>query len=148
MRQFRVLWAASVLLLLGAAGCTSRVLLPREQWVPGTSVDRGLVFHSGGSLYEFSHVSFQGDSLVGEYKMTVERRSAEEGVYYEDVNRSYAMPLSQVDSVAVIKRDPGKTLLYGAGFAACVALIANMADRKLPGRTGPQDQSKPPPGSN
>jgi hypothetical protein len=147
MRRFQQLWAAAMPALLLLGGCTSRVMLPREKWIPGTSVQRGLVFHAGGSRYEFSRVLFQPDSLIGEYKVTVERSGAGEEVYYEDVQRSYAIPLSLVDSVAVIKRDPGKTLLYGAGVGAVVALIANMADRSLPKGNSPEDQSKPPPGT-
>jgi hypothetical protein len=145
MRMGRVLGTAAAIAILSAAGCTTAFKVPREKWVPGTVYKKSVVFHSGGTRYEFSRVSFRPDTLVGEYKVTVERRSAGEDVYYEDMDRRYAIPLTQVDSMAVMRRDPGKTFLYGAGFAALGMLIANMADRSMPTRSGPQDETKPTP---
>jgi hypothetical protein len=139
------LWWMPVLVL--ALGCTTAVTVPRNQMRPGVTLSKAEVFLAGGARYAFRRVSFRPDSLIGEYTVAVERRAAGEGMYYDDEVRLVTIPLTRIDSLTVIRKDPGKTLLYGAGLGAVVALISNMADRSVTSSSNGSGgiQTKPPP---
>ena len=127
--------------LLGLAllliGCTSLKTIPRGEQTPGRAYPRSLVYLKGGERYQFDRIQFFPDSVAGEVKVQVERHSAQAGVYYEDEARTVHLPRSNIDSVAVLQRDMGKTVLYGAGIAAlAVGLRSVVGNGKAQGSTG------------
>jgi len=124
--------------MLFGAGCSSLDGVPRAEMQPGKLYGRSMVFLEDGSRYEFQRVSFAADSLVGEYKVTVEREGAQAGaVSYEDELRAFRVPLARVDSVAVFRRDPMKTVFYGLGLAAAGYVVYELLDADaLNERTG------------
>lgn len=137
---FRVLGLVALTL-----SCTSSYKVPREELIEGAELRKAVVFRSDGTAYRFDRVALRGDSLVGLYPVSVEKRS-EGGVSVETVMRSYPIAMTQIDSVAVIRRDMGKTALVGAGVVALGALLRELGDTSLPTRRGPRDGTKEPPG--
>jgi hypothetical protein len=125
-------------------GCSRQVRVPEEKLTPGTTLGRSRVYLSGGIFYEFRRVRLSPDSLFGEYKVVVEHTVQGEGSYFADEMHTFRCPLARIDSVTVIQKDLGKTVLYGAGFAAVGALIVNMADRGPGPREIPSDGGKGP----
>jgi hypothetical protein len=123
-------------------GCTRLDLVPRAEMQPGRLYNRSLVYLEGGTRYELRRVSFRPDTLVGEYRVTVERESDRPGTAYEEETRTIAFPLELVDSVAVIRRDPMKTVFYGAGLAAAGYIIFELIDSDQLGRSS-RDDGKP-----
>ncbi len=120
--------AAAAFTILGGAGCSSRALVARSRMVPGTVLGKTQVFVSGGQTYEFRRVSFAADSLVGESEVSVEKESERDGIYYVNETHRYPIALATVDSMRVFRRDPGKTVLFGAGIAAAVAFVIQVTD--------------------
>jgi hypothetical protein len=118
----------------GLFGCTRLEIVPRAQMDPGRIYPRSLVFLDDGTRYDFRRVSVRADSLVGEYRVTVERESSEAGVVYADEVRAFPIPLARVDSLGVVRRDPVKTFFYGAGLAAVGYAVFEMIDSDQLGR--------------
>lgn len=110
-------------------GCTTMHSVPREEMVEGKSYARSLVYLDDGARYEFQRVSFLPDTLVGEYTVTVEHEGEQPGIVtYEDEERVFRLPLTRVDSVTVVRRDPVKSAFYGAGIAAVGYMIYELID--------------------
>jgi hypothetical protein len=132
-----VLWALLLVpagLAVGGAGCTSSRVIRHDSLHPGDVFARSVVFLQGGAKYEFLRVAVYPDTVVGEYKITVERSSSKggtadhAGVYYEDEIHAHHMALAAVDSVAIVRRDPAKTLLYATGAAGVGFLMVRAID--------------------
>jgi hypothetical protein len=129
-------------LAVAGSGCTSSRVIRHDDLRSGDVFARSVVFLQGGARYEFLRVAVYPDTVVGEYKMTVERSSPEGGtanqvaVYYEDEIHAHRMALVAVDSVAVLRRDPAKTLLYATGAAAAGLLVVKAIDSGSLGRDG------------
>lgn len=119
--------ALSVLILVNAGlatgGCVSSRVIRRDDLRSGDTFARSVVFVQDGSRYEFVRLAVYPDTVVGEYKVTLERESEKDGLYYEDETHAHHMALATVDSVAVLHRDPVKTLLYTAGAAGVGVLV-------------------------
>ena len=132
----RVLLLLSAVLAIAVAGsgCTSSRVIRRADLRPGDIFARSVIFLDGGAQYEFVRVAVYPDTVVGEYNVNVERSSSEGGAaghaatYYEDETHAHRMPLAAVDSVAVLRRDPVKTLLYTTGAAGVGLLIFRAID--------------------
>ena len=135
---------ALLLAVLAVEGCTSRVLLTEADRRPGRIHKNCRVYLSGGEQLQFERASFNADSLVGELKVQVERSDGEE-FYYQDVVRKHPVALSQIDSVAVIRTDIGKSVLLGAGAAAAVIFLRSIADTDESGSGGSNGRGDPPP---
>jgi hypothetical protein len=133
--------SAGWILLLG--GCTSQYALRGDDMTPGRIHGRSLVFMKAGQQYEFRRISFVPDSLVGEIRVETEKRAEDGTAQYVEEEQAFRIPMANVDSVAVIKRDPGKTLLFGAGIAAGVALISNLVDTSLPKKSSSDGGKNP-----
>jgi hypothetical protein len=118
------------------SGCVSSRVVHRDQLRPGDAFARSVVFLQGGAKYEFLRLGVFPDTVVGEYAITVERGSKKEGVYYEDEIHAHRMALAAVDSVAVLRRDSVKTLLYAAGAVGGGLLIYEAIESGSPAKGG------------
>ena len=129
-------------LAVAGSGCTSSRVIRHDDLRSGDIFARSVVFLEGGARYEFLRVAVYPDTVVGEYKITVERSSPEGGtasqaaVYYEDEIHAHRMALAAVDSVAVLRRDPVKTLLYATGAAGVGLLVVKAIDSGSLGKDG------------
>jgi hypothetical protein len=121
-------------LVVVLSGCTSSRMIRHDDLHSGDIFARTVVFLQGGARYEFLRVAVYPDTVVGEYKINVERSSPEggtadhAGVYYEDEIHAHRMALAAVDSLAVLRRDPAKTLLYVTGAAGVGFLMVRAID--------------------
>ena len=123
-------------------GCTRLESVPRSEMRPGRIYPRCLVYLDDQTSYEFKRVSFRPDTLIGEYRVTVEHELEASAVVYEEVTRAFPLPLARIDSVAVIRRDPVKTLFYGAGIAAVSYALYELIDSDRLGQSS-QNDGKP-----
>lgn len=132
-----VLWLlvlASTGLTAAGLGCTSSRVIHRDDLRSGDLFARSVVYLQGGAQYEFVRVAVYPDTVVGEYEMMVERSipkgdpAGQAGVYYEDETHAHRMALAGIDSVAVLRRDPAKTLLYATGALGVGALMFRALD--------------------
>lgn len=142
MSRVGIGWGA---LLLLAAGCSRSVVLPRESLEPGNQYENVSVLTEDGLEYRFDRVLVLPDSVRGEYEQEVQRHSASQGTYYEDVVRAQAVPLARVSSLSVKKKDPGKTFFVGAGAAAVAMLFKTLFDSDLESGGGGSSKTKPDP---
>lgn len=142
MFRFGLGWAV---LLLFAAGCSRSVVLPRESLEPGERFENASVRTEDGFEYRFDRIVILPDSVRGEYQQEVQRHSASQGTYYEDVVRAQAVPLGRVTSVSVKKADPSKTFFAGVGAAAVVMLFKNIFESDLQTGGGGRSKTKPDP---
>lgn len=118
----------------GLAGCTSLETTPGANLSPGRIYSRCLVYLDDGARYDFRRVAVRADSVIGEYRVTVEHPADESGAIFEDETRVFPIPLSRVDSLAVYRRDLMKTFFYGAGLAAVGYAVYEMIDSDDLGR--------------
>ena len=129
-----VLAPAGLAAAVTGSGCSSSRVIRRDDLCSGDVFARSVVFLQGGAQYKFVRVAVYPDTVVGEYKITMERSSLEggtadpAGVYYEDEIHAHRMALAAVDSVAVLRRDPVKTLLYATGAAGVGLLMVKAID--------------------
>jgi hypothetical protein len=137
------LFAALTVVLV--ADCTSSRMVRRDQLVSGAEFTRAAVHLTDGSSYHFPRLVVRSDSLVGMYPISVERRERNE-IAIEQTYREYPFALARVDSVTVIRRDLGKTLMVAAGIAAAGVIVQQVTDSSLPGQKESPDHTKPPPG--
>jgi hypothetical protein len=140
-------------LAVAGSGCTSSRVVRCDDLRAGDVFARSVVFLQGGARYEFLRVAVYPDTVVGEYRITVERSSRAGGtadqaaVYYEDEIHAHRMALARVDSVAVLRRDPVKTLLYATGAAGVGFLMVRAIDSGSFGKDGtsnPKSAGPPP----
>lgn len=132
-------------LALVFSGCSRSVVLPRESLEAGNQFEDVAVVTEDGFEYRFDRVLVLPDSVRGEYHQEVQRHSASQGTYYEDVVRAQAVPLGRVSSVSVKKSDPSKTFFVGAGAAAVVMLFKTLFDSSLDTGGGGSSRTKPDP---
>jgi hypothetical protein len=134
-------------LAVAGSGCTSSRVIRRVDLRSGDIFARSVIFLQGGAQYEFLRVAVYPDTVVGEYNITMERSSPEGGtadqaaVYYEDETHAHRMALAAVDSVAVLRRDPVKTLLYATGAAGIGLLMVKAIDSGSSGKGGTSNES-------
>ena len=128
------------------SGCTVSKTIPREGQKPGQVYERALVYVKGGTAYHFDRVEFFPDSLTGETRVEVAHGSDPNRTYYQNELRSYHLPLNNVDSVVVVRRDMAKTALCAGGAVAIGALIGNMAHKSGGSSTGTSGGKGPGPG--
>jgi len=130
---------------LGLAGCSRSVVLPRESLEPGKRYDNARVITEDGFEYRFDRVLVLPDSVRGEYQQEVQRQSASQGVYYEDVVRAQAVPMTRVSSLSVKQSDPSRTFFAGVGAAAVVMLFKSLFESDLQTGGGGSSRTKPDP---
>ncbi len=126
-RSAGVLGAVLIAVVL-IGGCTSKFLVARTRLVPGTVLGKSEVYLQGGEIYQFRRITFKPDTLLGEYPISVEHGSVKEGIYYTTEARVFPVPISKVDSVRVVSRDPGKTVLLAAGAVAVGFVVKEVTD--------------------
>jgi hypothetical protein len=129
-----VLVSVWLAIAVAGSGCTSSRMIRHADLHPGDIFARSVVFLQGGARYEFVRVAVYPDTVVGEYNVNVERSSPEGGTagqagsYYEDETHAHRMTLAAVDSVAVLRRDPVRTVLYATGAAGVGFLMFKAID--------------------
>jgi hypothetical protein len=121
-------------LAVAGSGCVSSRVLHHDDLRPGDTFTHSVVFLQGGGRYEFRRVAVFPDTVVGEYQITVERSAVPTGVYWEEETHAHRMALAMVDSVAVLRRDPVKTLIYTAGAAGIGYLMYEALDSSNSGK--------------
>jgi hypothetical protein len=130
-------------LAVAASGCVSSRVIRHDDLHPGDCFAKSVVFLQGGAQYEFLRVAVYPDTVVGEYTITVERSPAEggpgraAGLYYEDETHAHRMALAAVDSVAVLRRNTAKTLVYATGAAGIGYLMFRALDSRSSGQSTP-----------
>ena len=144
VRMSRFGFGLAALLFL-ASGCSRSVVLPRESLEPGERYENVSVRTEDGFEYRFDRAVILPDSVRGEYQQEVQRHSASQGTYYEDVVRAQAVPLGRVSSVSVKKSDPSKTFFAGVGAAAVVMLFKTLFESDLESSGGGSSKTKPDP---
>lgn len=117
-------------LLLSGIGCSKQVTLLKSDLEPGQSYD-GVELATRGGAYRFDRVLVMPDSLVGEYHVEVQRQSARDGIYYEDVLRKRVVDRDDVVSLTTKKQDAERTLFFGAGVVAAGLLLSDVFDQSL-----------------
>lgn len=126
------------------AGCSSQVLVSRDDLLPGTTFSSSEVRTSFGD-YRFDRVEVAADSLFGEYVIEVQRQSSAHGIYYEDVIRQRAISLDDVVSVTLKKRNVEKTLFFGAGSFAVAVVMRDLFESEILRTGGGSSRTKPDP---
>ncbi|MEZ4648778.1 MAG: hypothetical protein R3E97_08330 [Candidatus Eisenbacteria bacterium] len=116
--------------LLGSAGCSTQVTMLESDLAPGKSYDSVEISTRSGA-YHFDRVLVTPDSLVGEYTVEVQRQSARDGIYYEDVARKRAVGRDEVVSLSTRQQDAERTLFFGIGVTAFGLLLGNLFDQSL-----------------
>jgi hypothetical protein len=121
-------------LLLGAlaAGCSSYRELPRSQWSESPRYDDVRVATVDGFEYRFDSAVVTPDTLLGFFSVSQERADAGR-VWYEDVQRRHPIPRNRIVRVELVRKDPMKTALYGAGFAAAGFLLVTFVNEEIRG---------------
>jgi hypothetical protein len=117
-------------LLASSVSCSKQVTLLESDLNPGQSYD-GVEIATRSGAYRFDRVLVTPDSLVGEYYAEVQRQSAREGVYYEDVLRRRAVDRESVVSLSTKKQDAERTLFFGVGVVAAGLLLSDVFDQSL-----------------
>ncbi|MDM7916268.1 MAG: hypothetical protein ACE15D_15910 [Candidatus Eisenbacteria bacterium] len=143
-RRFFPLAIAAAALL---AGCSSYQGVPRSEILPDRSYQNVRVATLDGFEYRFERAEVLPDTLVGFYKVTVERSEpSKEEVWYEDVFRQQKIALARVARLELVRKDPVKTALYGASLAAAGFVLATLVDEASPGSSsgGSSGGGKPP----
>jgi hypothetical protein len=130
---------------LALAGCSRSVVLPRESLEPGNRYENARVVTEDGFEYRFDRVVVLPDSVRGEYHQEVQRQSASQGIYYEDVVRAQAVPMTRVSSLSVKQSDPSRTFFAGVGAAAVVMLFKSLFESDLQAGGGGSSRTKPDP---
>lgn len=128
-----------------APGCTTLRTLPRDELASGLELDKSRVHVRGGAAYDFIRVSLPADTLLGEYEVTVEREGRDGLSTFVEERRYFRVPLSQVDSVRVYRRDLGKTLLYAGAAAAGAYVVYELLDADDLGQSSRQPPKEDPP---
>jgi hypothetical protein len=142
MKSPLVLATVLAIAVLAVSGCTSSRMVHRADLDPGVSFARSLVYLHDGTRYEFERVAVFPDTVVGEYKVNVEREAPDGGLYYRDEVHAHHMALATVDSLAILRRDSMKTVLYGAGAVGVGYLVyraLNTSDGNNGGHGKPAD---------
>lgn len=135
--------AASAVLL---TGCSSYKLIPRSDLRPDAKYDGVRVATFDGFEYKFNRIAVRPDTLDGYYVETEEKTGGKDEVWYEDVVRLHQIPLVRVARVELVRKDPVKTVLYGASMAAAGFFLANVVnDNGARSGSSGGDASKPPP---
>ena len=116
--------------LLGAAGCSKQVTVLESDLDPGRSYESVEISTRAGA-YHFDRVLVTPDSLVGEYTVEVQRQSARDGVYFEDISRKRAVGRDEVLSLSTRQQDAERTLFFGIGVTAFGLLLNNLYDQSL-----------------
>jgi hypothetical protein len=117
-------------LLLAVVGCSTSTSIPRDRLLPGQTLSHVRVSMRSGVQYTFESALVRPDTLVGQYTVSVEHESPRDGTYYQNEPRTYAIALDSIDSLSVVRRDVGKTVLCGAGVAVVTVFLHNLADTK------------------
>ena len=97
---------------------------------PGRSYESVEISTRAGA-YHFDRVLVTPDSLVGEYTVEVQRQSARDGVYFEDISRKRAVGRDEVLSLSTRQQDAERTLFFGIGVTAFGLLLNNLFDQSL-----------------
>ena len=117
-------------LLVVGIGCSKQVTVLEADLTPGQNYD-GVEIATRSGAYRFERVLVTPDSLVGEYHIEVQRQSARDGIYYEDVLRRRSVDRDDVVTLSAKKQDAERTLFFGAGVVAVGFLLANVFDQSL-----------------
>lgn len=130
---------------IGLSGCATRVTMNRDQLLPGTELARGRVETSDGLEYRFERVEITPDSLIGQYRILVEREEPGSEMYYDEVRKRRVFPLQEVERVTTSERDPSRTFLAGAGIAAAAFFVRDLTsgDDGTRGRSGAPQKGDP-----
>ena len=115
-----------------AGGCTALREVPRGEYAAETERKNVRVVTTEGLNYEFDHVQFGPDSLVGF------RRRDTGGSSFEEYD-TFGMPLEGVSKLSVRRIDWVRTGIIGG---AAVAAVLVMALRN----SGEEAAAEPPPG--
>lgn len=124
-------------------GCTTQQVVPREEFLPGRTLDKTRVYLHDDGEYEFQRAFFRPDTLVGEYEIEVERSTPDGLTYYEKEARVFPIPFSRIDSVATLKRDVNKTLLYTGGIVVLGIVVIGVLDSDASDERKPGDLNIP-----
>lgn len=122
--------ALGLILLVALAGCSSYRTIPRAELAVARSYEKVRVATLDGFEYRFDRAAIQADTLVGFYSITEERSNAKSEIWYEDVLRRHSIPLARVASVELVRKDPVKTVFYGASLAAAGYLLGTLVDER------------------
>lgn len=145
-RRATLHWVAGVCAVsLVLSGCSTQMLLSREEIEPGKVYEGTNVLTYDGLEYRFERVIASQDSLVGEYTVEVQRQNAQYGIYYEDVTRTQTVALDRVEALTLGKRDAGKTFFFGAGVAAVGFFVKELAETAAEAGGGGGSKNKPDP---
>ncbi len=142
--KYRMVIALSAVLL---AGCSSTRLVPRSDLRADAKYKGVRVATFEGFEYSFDRIAIRPDTLDGFYMETEEKTGAKDEVWYEDVEHVHRIPLSRVARVEIVRKDPVKTVLYGASVAAAGYFLASVVgNNNSKPRSSGGSIIKPPPG--
>ncbi|MBK8230525.1 MAG: hypothetical protein IPK72_08070 [Candidatus Eisenbacteria bacterium] len=128
--------AALGAVLFTLSGCATKTIIHPQQLEAGRTLANAKVETLDNLEYRFERVTVGADSLVGEYRVQVERQSRDEEIYYDEVTRTYTLPLDSVLRITQSKRDPSKTLMAGAGLFAVGFVIHDLSGDDGVARSG------------
>ena len=131
-------------LLLLPIGCSSYREVPRADLRENSSFDDVRVATLDGFEYRFDRAAVVGDTLVGYYSIEEEKMNARNEVWYEDVLRRHNLALNRVATVALVRKDPVKTALYGASLAAAGYLLGTLVEEERGDASSGGGGGKPP----
>jgi hypothetical protein len=143
MKMNRPILFAAALVLLG--GCSSYREIPRGDLVPESSFTKIRVATLDGFEYRFDRGSIAADTLIGFYRVTEERRGPGKQVWFEDALRQQGIPLARVARVELIRKDPVRSVFWGASIGAAGFFLVNLVDESSHKSTRPGSGGKPPP---
>ena len=140
MRRLTVLLAAILL----AGGCSTYREVPRSTLTPDLALGTVRVATLDGYEYKFLRAQVVPDTLFGFYEVTEERVGPKKEVWYEEALRRQGIPLSGVARVELIRKDPVRTVLYGASIGAAGYFLVNLVDESARKPKRPGGSGKPP----
>ena len=129
--SLRSLVSAGLIASFLIGGCSSYHPVPRQQLDGPATLEDVRVATIDGFEYRFDAVTLAPDSLIGTYRVVEERVKPGQEVWYEDAVRRHAIPRSKVVRVELIRKDPVKTALYGASFAAAGFLLVTFVQEGI-----------------